>query len=303
MTPRKIVNDIHQCIQNLFHHNPLTILSIFIAGIFVLCVYVYPMMQPSELRVVFLDIGQGDAIWIQAPNGRELLIDSGPDHAVIERLGSEKDFFDRTIDFALATHSDADHIGGFPYIFDQFSIPVMIESEITSPTVTDRVLTEKISAERGHRLTARSGERIILDQKKHVVIDILFPDQNPNGWETNEASVVVRVSYGDTSFLLTGDSPSEVEEFLVQEYGEQLKSNVLKLGHHGSKTSSSDIFLKTVRPDITIVSAGLGNKYGHPAPDVIERVESINAQIFETSRMGSIDCRSNGITVSCHGGK
>ncbi len=303
MTFQKVIHYAHRRIQQLFHKNPLTMLGIFVVGVSVLCVYVYPIVQPSELRVIFLDIGQGDAIWIQAPNGRELLIDSGPDQAVIERLGSEKNFFDRTIDFALATHSDADHIGGFPYVFDRFFIPVMIESEISSPTVTDRVLTEKIAAERGYRLTARSGERIILDQKNKVVVDILFPDQNPNGWETNEASIVIKISYGDTSFLLTGDSPSEVEEFLAQRYGDQLKSNVLKLGHHGSKTSSSDTFLETVQPDITIVSAGLGNKYGHPAPEVIERVESVNAQIFETSLMGSIECRSDGSTVSCRGEK
>lgn len=287
----------------MFEKNSLTILGIFIAGVGILSVYTYPMIQSHDLRVVFLDVGQGDAIWIQAPNGKELLIDAGPDQVVVERLGTEKSFFDRTIDFAMATHSDADHIGGFPYVFDRFFIPVMIESEISSPTVTDRVLTKKISAEQGHRLTARTGERIILDPKNNVVVDILFPDQNPNGWETNEASVVTKITYGNTSFLLTGDSPSEVEDFLVRQYGDQLKSNVLKLGHHGSKTSSSDTFLKTVQPDIVVVSAGLGNKYGHPAPEVIERVESTNAQIFETSRMGSIDCKSNGLTVACYSEK
>jgi competence protein ComEC len=253
------------------------------------------------LHVTFLDVGQGDSILIQVPNGRQLLIDSGPDQSVVEQIGKSLSFFDQTIDIILATHSDADHIGGFPYVLDRYQVPLVIESEIASPTVTDRVFGEKVSQEHSARLIARSGERIILDQKRNIVVDILFPDQNPNGWETNEASIVVKVSYGDTSFLLTGDSPSEVEEHLVKLYSDQLHANVLKLGHHGSKTSSSDDFLHVVNPDIAIVSAGLGNKYGHPNPETIERVESGRAQILETAALGNIDCVSDGVTVSCTG--
>jgi competence protein ComEC len=277
-----------------------------IFGIFLLLVLwvgttALSLAHPPELRVSFLNVGQGDAIWIQAPNGRELLIDSGPDQSVVEQLGKEKSFFDRTIDFVLATHSDKDHIGGFPYIFDRFTILNVIESEISSPTLADRTFTEKIKDENSDIVIARSMERIILDPKYGVVVDILFPDQNTHGWETNEASAVVKISYGTTSFLLTGDSPIEVEDFLVTIYDEQLRANVLKLGHHGSKTSSSQEFLEIVRPDIAIVSAGLGNKYGHPAPEVVERVESVNARIFETSQSGTIHCVSDGIDVSCKG--
>jgi beta-lactamase superfamily II metal-dependent hydrolase len=142
-----------------------------------------------------------------------------------------------------------------------------------------------------------------LDPKYGIVVDILFPDQNTTGWETNEASVIVKITYGLTSFLLTGDSPSEVEQFLVKTYGAQLQSDVLKLGHHGSKTSSSSEFLETVKPSFAIVSAGLGNKYGHPHEEVIERTEDIRAQILETSQLGTIDCYSDGKTASCTGGK
>lgn len=283
--------------------NSLAMLGIFVALAIAAGVYAFSLIDSSQLRIVFLDVGQGDAIWISAPNGRELLIDSGPDQSVIDQLGKEKSFFDRTIDMVLATHSDKDHIGGFPYVFDQFNIPLVIESEISSPTLIDKTFTNKVTTEQSKRLTARSGERIVLDPKHGVVVDILFPDQNTTGWETNEASIVAKVSYGETSFLLTGDSPSDVENHLVSLYGEQLRVNVLKLGHHGSKTSSDQNFLETVKPDIAIVSAGLGNKYGHPNPEVIERVESVNAQILETSIMGNIECRSDGHAVSCQGQK
>lgn len=290
-------------LTRVLQKNSILLLGFLISLAVLIMVNAIPLLSPPVLRVSFLDIGQGDAIWIQAPNGKELLIDSGPDQSVIDRLGEEKNFFDRTIDMILATHSDADHIGGFPYVLDRFKIDTVIESEISSPTLIDRTFGQKIINEHANKLTARTGERIVLDPKHGVVIDILFPDQNPIGWETNEASIVTKISYGDTSFLLTGDSPSDVEDFLVKTYGTQLHADVLKLGHHGSKTSSSDSFLQTVKPMTAIVSAGLGNKYGHPAPEVIERVESINAQILETSQLGTIDCRSDGKTISCSGSK
>jgi competence protein ComEC len=300
---RKAVFHISQKINHIMQKNSLALLGIFVGIAVVSMVYAFGFFHPNELRVTFLDVGQGDAILITAPNGRELLIDSGPDQSVLDQLGTTKSFFDRTIDIVMATHSDKDHIGGFPYLFDQFTIPMVIESEISSPTLIDKSVTEKVLTEQSDRLIARSGERIILDPKHGVVIDILFPDQNTTGWETNEASVVTKVSYGNTSFLLTGDSPNEVENHLVKTYGPQLRSNVLKLGHHGSKTSSSQDFLETVHPEIAIVSAGLGNKYGHPNPEVIERVESVNAQIIETSTAGNITCRSDGHMVSCQGQK
>ena len=281
----------------------LIILGVFVAITIMFISIVIPILRPPQLRVSFLDVGQGDAILVRAPNGAELLIDAGPDQAVIEQLGQEKGFFDRTIDMILATHSDKDHIGGFSYVLDRYKVDTVIESEISSPTVTDRVFGEKVVQENTNVLKARTNERITLDPKHGVVVDILFPDQDPTGWETNEASIVVKVSYGTTSFMLTGDSPSEVEQHLVKMYGKQMSANVLKLGHHGSKTSSSDEFLKTVNPTYAIVSAGLGNKYGHPNTDVIERVESTNAEILETSVLGTITCTSDKKDVFCKGSK
>jgi competence protein ComEC len=209
--------------------NSIIVLGFLVSLAALVMINVIPLLSSPMLQISFLDVGQGDAIWIQAPNGRELLIDSGPDQSVIDRLGETKNFFDRTIDMILATHSDADHIGGFPYVLDRFKVETVIESEISSPTLIDRTFGQKVINERSNTLTARSGERIILDKKHGVVIDVLFPDQNPNGWETNEASIVVKVAYGDTSFLLTGDSPSDVEDYLVTTYGVTIEIRCIKI--------------------------------------------------------------------------
>ncbi len=288
-------------ITEIMKKHVIILAALFGTGVIIVGIWVYPLLQEKTLRVSFLDIGQGDAILITAPNGRTILIDAGPDQTVTSKVGEQLSFFDRTIDIVLATHSDADHIGGFPYLFDRYQIPLLIESEIASPTVVDRAFGQRVTTEQSDRLLARAGERIILDDKRGIVVDILFPDQNPKGWETNEASIVAKVSYGTTSFLLTGDAPTEVEDHLVAIYGDQLRSNVLKLGHHGSKTSSGDNFLQAVQPEIAIVSAGLGNKYGHPSPEVVERVGETSAHIMETMTMGTITCISDGKEVLCEG--
>lgn len=293
--------DIRTRTHSYVRKNTITIIGIFLTVVIFIGSQVITLLQSTELQVVFLNVGQGDAIWIQAPNGKEVLIDAGPNQTTLAELSKVKSFFDRTIDFIMITHSDKDHIGGFPEIFERYTITNVIESEISSPTIIDKTVTSSIEQERATKIIARAGERIVLDPKNGVVIDVLFPDQKTQGWETNEASLIVKLSYGSNSFLLTGDAPAEVEDFLVQIYGSQLQSDVLKLGHHGSKTSTSDAFITTVQPDIAIVSAGLGNRYGHPHPEVIERAENANVQVLETAQQGSITCRSNGVRVVCSG--
>lgn len=293
--------DIRTRMHSYVRKNTITIIGIFLTVVIFISSQVITLLQSTELQVVFLNVGQGDAIWIQAPNGKEVLIDAGPNQTTLAELSKVKSFFDRTIDFIMITHSDKDHIGGFPEIFERYKIGHVIESEISSPTIIDKTVTSSIEQERATKIIARAGERIVLDPKNGVVIDVLFPDQKTSGWETNEASLIVKVTHGSNSFLLTGDAPSEVEDFLVQIYGSQLQSDVLKLGHHGSKTSTSDAFITTVQPETVIVSAGLGNRYGHPHPEVIERAENANVQVLETAQQGSITCRSNGVRVVCGG--
>jgi competence protein ComEC len=145
------------------------------------------------------------------------------------------------------------------------------------------------------KILARRGGRIILDTHHGVYLDILFPDQNTSTFtEPNDASIVLRLVYGSRSFLLTGDAPISVEQFLSRNDGERIRSSVLKLGHHGSRTSSSDEFLDQVKPDYAIVSAGKNNSYHHPHVSVVDRVKSRNIPLLSTIDLGTITFYTNG---------
>jgi competence protein ComEC len=130
-----------------------------------------------------------------------------------------------------------------------------------------------------------------------ATLKILFPDKDPSNLKSNESSIVIQLSYGDIDFLLTGDAPKSIEEHLVRVYGSDLESEVLKVGHHGSKTSSSVIFLNTVRPQYAVISAGSENRYGHPSAEVIERLEKYDLEIDSTIEDGSIVFMTDGVSI------
>ncbi len=244
------------------------------------------------LLVAFLDIGQGDAIFIEAPNGNQILIDGGRNKKVLEELGKIMPFYDRSIDAIIATHPDADHIGGLPEVINNFDVGVVMEPGVKSGTNTYKEFKRVVGEKNIQTVLARRGMRINLDE--NVYLEILFPNQNVEDWDTNEASIVARLIYGENSFLFTADSPQKIENYLASIYQDDLKIDVLKVGHHGSKTSSSEIFLGYTDPDYAIISAGKSNSYGHPHKEVMDRLESFSIPVFRTDELGTIKIRSDG---------
>ena len=247
------------------------------------------------LTVVFLDAGQGDAIFIEAPNGNQVLIDGGPNKSVLRQLSKVMPFYDRSIDIIIATHSDKDHIGGLPDVLQRYTVDFILESGAKNDTGISRAFESAILQNKIKRIFAKRGMAIMLDDD--VFLNILFPDRDVSEVESNTASIVAQLVYKNTEVMFTGDSPKTIEEYLVFLDGEKLRSEVLKVGHHGSKTSSSESFVGYVSPEYAIISAGADNSYGHPHKEVVEILNQFGSAILNTKDNGAIIFKSDGENI------
>jgi competence protein ComEC len=260
----------------------------------------FPVSTPGNgscdcLTVSFLDVGQGDAILIQTSDGYEMLIDGGRDSSVLRELSKQRSFFDRTIDVVVSTHPDLDHIAGLVDVLKRYQVGTIIMTTNEGESGAAEAFSSAVPNENAQIVLADAGQTLRLGAT--VLVQIFAPTGDESKLESNTASIVTRIVYGDTSFLLTGDAPMEIEDYLVRTYGKQLDSDVLKLGHHGSKTSSSDLWLDTVTPQFAVVSAGLDNRYGHPHQDVMQRVFKRNIETSHTGTDGTVTFLSNGTAV------
>ncbi len=255
--------------------------------------------QSNLLKVAFLDVGQGDAIYIEAPNGKQMLVDGGPDDSVLAELAQVMPFGDQSIDLVLATHTDADHIGGLSSVIEQYDVSHIIENGSSSSTRVFQNLENTIEKNNLERVIARRGTRIILDKEFNIYFDILFPDRDVSNFtESNDGSIVGKLVYGQESFLLTGDATKYTENLIMRnETPDTLHSQVLKLGHHGSHTSSTQLFLEKVNPEIAIISAGKNNRYGHPHKDVLNVLERLGIPYFATYQEGTIIFKTDGVKL------
>ncbi len=254
----------------------------------------WSVSQPDGLlHVAFLDVGQGDAILVETPSGRQVLVDGGRyPTAVLDELGRQIPFWDRTLDIVVATHPDEDHIAGLVPVLERYQVDLLLTNSATAeqdPTYQELLET---AAARGTQLhVVERGEVYHLDP--NLALAILHPAAEFQGEGSNARSIVTRLTYGDLSVLLTGDAEQDAEHALMSD-GEVLSSTVLKAGHHGSNGSSGEEFLREVRPQVAIISAGKDNSYGHPHPDVLARLESVGAAILRTDVSGTLEMTSDG---------
>ncbi len=251
----------------------------------------------DTLEISFLNIGQGDAIYIEAPDGYQVLVDGGPDESVLSELGRVMSFLDKTIDMIVVTNPDKDHMGGFIPFLERFKVDTFVESGTTNTTETFKALEELKIKEGATLVTARRGMRFILDEGRGIYLEVLFPDRDVSGVSRNEGSIVAKLVYGETSVMLQGDSPASVENYLISLDGEKnfLDSDILKVGHHGSRTSTSENYVKEVTPEFAVISSGKGNSYGHPHKEVLETLQKENVKVLRTDTEGRISFFSDGV--------
>lgn len=252
--------------------------------------------RTSNLHVYFFDVGQGDSIFIDSPTHGRVLVDGGPNNKVLSELGRVLPFGDRRIDVVIETHPDKDHIYGLSEVIRRYSVGKFLEPGVESPSKVDDNLRTELEAKNIKRYLARRG--MVINFNDGTKLFILFPDQDVSKWETNQASVVARLVYGEKSFLLTGDSPKK-SEYIIMEYDKKdLKSDVLKVGHHGSKTSTSMAYASLVRPEYAVISTGLNNRYGHPNQETLDTLNKLGVKILSTIEKGTIEFETDGKTLN-----
>ncbi len=247
------------------------------------------------LTVAVLDVGQGDSIFIESPTGVQIVIDGGPDASLLHELPRVMHAGDRSIDAVIETHPDADHIAGFVDLLQRFTIGAFIEPGIAKDTITAHTLEKEIDQERIPRVLARRG--MWLELGGGARLTILFPDFDTSalpGDKANEGAVVAQLVYASTTMLLMADAPKDIEDHLVALDGDSLRSDILKVGHHGSAGSTGDAFVATVDPSVAVISLGKNNKYGFPKQVTLDTLAAHNVKTLRTDEEGTIVFVSDG---------
>ena len=246
----------------------------------------------ASMGVSFLNVGQGDAILIKFPNGKTMMVDAGRTDTSaateLNKLGI------KTVDAFVATHPDADHIGGADYIIKNYNVKTVYDSGFEHTTGVYESYLNAVKASGASFKIPKIGQNISLDP--NVTVKVL--NVGGSTTDSNDASIVLMVTYGTIDYLLTGDIDSDIEAKLLPKYN--LQAEVLKVAHHGSSTATSAAFLNEVKPQYAVLSYGEGNSYGHPASAVVQRLKNVNAKIVSTPN-GTIQSSTNGSTLTVSG--
>lgn len=249
--------------------------------------------QSHTLTFAMLDIGQGDALFIESPTGTQILFDAGPPKKILGQLAKVMSPFDRHIDAIVITNPDADHIGGFHDVLKTYKVGQVFEPGTVNDSKTYQNLEAEIKQKNITSTLVKKGMR--LDIGGGAFIDILFPDRDVSDWSRNDGSVMAKLTYGESSVMLTGDATTVSEKFMLYaNKDEDLHSDVLKVGHHGSRSSTSYEFLKAVKPAYALISDGKDNTYGHPHQETLKALEEFSVKVFRTDTDGTIIMKSDG---------
>jgi competence protein ComEC len=270
----------------------IVILALFVL---VLCIWYAAWREDARgrLTVSFLNVGQGDAVYIEAPSGRQVLIDGGQGGSVLRALGSVMAPWDRSLDVVIATSADQDDVSGLIDVLQRYTVDTIIQSGVENSTPVWNLFEKEAAATK--IITARRGQ--IVDLGKGAYLEILSPDRPVPGVSSAEGCVVARLVYGKTAFMLPCDAPQGVENYLAMLDGISLKSDVLLAGHNGAKTSSSPIFVGYVAPQYAVYSRGCDSKFT-PNAATVSTFAKFNVQTLDTCADGTITFVSDGQTVA-----
>lgn len=257
---------------------------------------VFELNKPKNLETHFFYIGEGDAILIETPGQNQILIDGGPNNLILDKLSKELPFFDRTIELVILTHPEQDHLEGLLEVLKNYKVENIIWTGVLRDTTEFKEWQNLIEKEGARILYGKKGIKVT---ENNLFLIFLYPLKSLVGnlvKDSNDTSLVLKLEFDEIGFLFTGDITKLTEDQLILNYEDPkiLKSDILKVAHHGSKTSSSERFLEKTLPTIAVVSAGKNNQFGHPHPEVLEKIKKYGAQIFRTDLQGDITIITNG---------
>lgn len=269
---------------------------LFIIGFSLSCIllFVFSAGNRSDyLEVIYLDIGQGDSILIKESSGVNFLIDAGPSYIASQKIQKELSLFNKKLDGVLITHSDSDHYGGLDSILSSVKVDNLMLSKENEPFSYIKDNNTKVS------LISNNNGIMLGRDFKLKVLNSGYENINSESGDKNSKSVVNAMSYGVFNFIFTGDIDSETERKLVSQgsfdqYAEKEGVNILKIAHHGSETSSSEIFLKKIKPEYCIISVGKNNKYNHPNENVLIRLKKYCKNLYRTDLSGNVYFKTDG---------
>lgn len=266
----------------------------FITAVLLLALVIGVSVQADENKLTahFIDVGQGDSAFLELPDGKNMLIDAGT-HEYGEKVARYIKALDYdTVDYLVATHPHADHIGGMPEVFEQLEIKNVYMPNAVTDTKTFDNLLDAIEKENCSVNEVSSGMNIFSDGE--LIAEVLAP-VSERYEELNNYSVVIKVTYGETDYLFTGDCEAEVEQQLLSK---DITAEVLKAGHHGSNTSSASEFVRRVNPQFAVISCGKNNDYGHPHRETIATFNALGIQMLRTDELGNIVITSDGQNIN-----
>lgn len=267
-------------------------LLIFLAGFAVLVLSAWAEIPDDKFHIYFLDVTQGDSILIKTPQNHQILVDGGPKDFVLAELSKVMPFFDKSIDFVILTHPDSDHMDGILKVLERYEVKNILLTGIYLENENYNKLFSLILERDVNLFIAESSKDFIFGD---VLVDVLYPIDQIIGnadKNTNDSSIVVKVVYGGKSVMLTGDLGIDGENKLIKAYpdSEYLKADILKAGHHGSKTSSSLNFLEVVSPETVVIQVGRKNFYGHPNKETLENFSDARIKkIYRTDLDGMVE--------------
>jgi competence protein ComEC len=252
-------------------------------------------LPDGRLHVYFLDVGQGDAIFVRTPNGQQILVDGGPSpEALLNQLGEVMPFWDRSLDLVVLTHPDADHMAGLVALLERYQVTQALDdlgSEADPAQLKAAApWLAQVSRPGTRRVVASPGMRLVIGKTSLTVLSAGLNGPSPSAAGDNNDSLVLRLDYGTTGFLLTGDAEREAETEMLRA-GLPLRADVMKVGHHGSSRSTSAPFVIAVKPRLAVIQVGAGNRFGQPQPDVLQRLAA--SRVLRTDQSGRIEVISD----------